>query len=374
MILTIGSFELLARGTGYILISERYNMTRFWTYVLATSGYFAKKPLKFNVTPKGAGDVPFKTYAPQLILALLSIGAFGWALIARHYGWVNYNDGGGFSTAFLVNGIWVAWNLYFALYVVRHSINSRQQRADYRFAQRLPTRVRTLVDGKASAAETFATTEDINSSGLAFRCTHEFPNGTSVEIPLPLSGGEVVTHGLVTHVASKQSTYGTVYSHGVAFQDMPLETRDAIELHSAHHAIPISRQRYRQSIDVVENAVLRFTNPREGRRHVVALPALITVSNEDGETSLGMGLLEEESRTGVRLILESPAEPGTVVRWDVPGTTISGRGTAVFSRALESPLRLSFVVGVQRLEEPTPSFALWRRWGRSTQPATSDVA
>ena len=374
MILTVGSFELLARGTGYILISERYNMTRFWTYILATSGYFAKKPLKFNVTPKGAGDVPFKTYAPQLFLAAISIGAFVWALIARHYGWVDYNDGGGFSTAFLVNGIWVAWNLYFALYVVRHSIESKQLRADYRFAQRLPTRVRMLVDGKVSGEEIVATTEDINSSGLAFRCTHEFPKGTIVEIPLPLSGGEVATTGLVSHVTAKQSAYGTVYSHGVVFQDMSLETRDAIELHSAHHAIPISRQRYRQSIDVVENAVQRFTNPREGRRHVVALPALISVNGADGETSLGMGLLEEESRTGVRLILESPVEPGTVVRWDVPGTTISGRGIAVFSRALESPLRLSFVVGVQRMEEPAPSFALWRRWGRSTQPAESDVA
>ena len=374
MIMTVGSFELLSRGTGYILISERYNMTRFWTYILATSGYFAKKPLKFNVTPKGAGDVPFKTYAPQLFLAGLSIGAFLWALVARHYGWVDYNDGGGFSTAFLVNGIWVAWNLYFALYVVRHSIQSRQLRADYRFAQRLPTRVHALVDGVASGEETAATTEDINSSGLAFRCTREFPKGTIVDIPLPLSGGEVATRGVVTHVTAKQSAYGTVYSHGVLFQDMSLETRDAIELHSAHHAIPISRQRYRQSIDLVENAVQRFTNPREGRRHVVALPALIFTTTDAGETSLGMGLLEEESRHGVRLILESPVEPGTEVRWEVPGTTISGKGTAVFSRALESPLRLSFVVGVQRIEESTTSFAPWRRWGRSAQPAASDVA
>ena len=143
---------------------------------------------------------------------------------------------------------------------------------------------------------------------------------------------------------------------------MSLETRDAIELHSAHHAIPISRQRYRQSIDVVENAVQRFTNPREGRRRVVALPALISVTTEEGETELGMGLLEEESRSGVRLILENPIEPGSVLRWDVPGTTISGQGVVIFSRAMESPLRLSFVVGVQRLEEPREFLATWRRW------------
>ena len=375
MLLTIGSFELLSRGTGYILISERYNMTRFWTYILATSGFFAKKPLKFNVTPKGAGDVPFKTYAPQLILAIVSVVALLWAIVARHYGWVNYNDGGGLSTAFVANGLWVGWNLYFAVYVVRHSIESKQLRGDYRFAQRLPARVRAIVDGVPTGDAVMATTEDINSSGLAFRCTCQFPKDTLLEIPLSLSGGDIVTHGVVTHLTVKESPYGTVYTHGVVFQDLPLETRDAIELHSAHHAIPISRQRYRQSIDVVENAVQRFTNPREGRRHVIALPALISVLGDDGDTSLGMGLLEEESRNGVRLIVESPIEPGTVMRWDVPGTTISGRGTVVFTRALESPLRLNFVVGIQRMDETAAAVPIWRRWGRSAPPATTtDVA
>ena len=362
MILTVASFELLSRGTGYMLISERYNMTRFWTYVLATSGYFARKPLKFNVTPKGAGDVPFKTYAPQFFLAIVSITALLWALIARHFGWVDYHDGGGLSTAFIVNGIWVGWNLYFALYVVRHSIQSKQMRGDYRFAQRLPIRVRAVIDGEPVGDAVVATTEDINSSGLSFRCTCQFEEGTLLEIPLQLADGAVVTRGIVTHLNSTQSTYGTVYLHGVVFRDMPLEMRDAIELHSAHHAIPEARQRYRQSIDVVENAVQRFTNPREGRRRVVALPALMSVTTEEGETELGMGLLEDESRSGVRLILENPIEPGTVVRWDVPGTTISGRGVVIFSRAMESPLRLSFVVGVQRLEEPSEFLATWRRW------------
>ena len=371
MILTVASFELLSRGTGYMLISERYNMTRFWTYVLATSGYFARKPLKFNVTPKGAGDVPFTTYAPQFFLAIISITALVWALIARHFGWVNYHDGGGISTAFIVNGIWVGWNLYFALYVVRHSIQSKQLRADYRFAQRIPTRVRTVTDGEPVGEAVAATTEDINSSGMSFRCSGQFDKGTLLEIPLQLAEGTVVTRGVVTHQNATQSKYGTVYLHGVVFQDMSLETRDAIELHSAHHAIPEARQRYRQSIDVVENAVQRFTNPREGRRRVVALPALMSVTTEEGETELGMGLLEDESRSGVRLILENPIEPGTVVRWDVPGTTISGRGVVIFSRAMESPLRLSFVVGVQRLEEPREFFATWRRWMTHGAPTSS---
>lgn len=378
MVLTIGSFELLSRGTGYILISERYNMTRFWTYILATSGYFARKPLKFHVTPKGPGDVPFKTYAPQLLLAIVSMVALPWALIARHYGWIDYHDGGGLSTAFIVNGIWVGWNLYFALDVVHHSIKSRQLRSDYRFAQHLATGVRVISDGNVRGVPVPVTTEDINSSGLSFRCSCQFENGTMLEIPLPLAAQALVTRGVVTHRMARSTKYGPIYSHGVAFRDLPLATRDAIELHSAHHAIPVSRLRYQQSLDVVKNAVQRFTNQRAGARHTVALPVLVSTTgkNGEGESEFGMGLLEEESRGGVRLILASPIEPGTTMRWEVPGTPVAGRGTVIFSRAIESPLRVNFVIGVQRIGEPSAWFAAWRRWrgwGRLPAPA-SDAA
>src|SRR5207244_3985759 len=102
-------------------------------------------------------------------------------------------DGGGVSTAFVVNGIWVTWNFYFAAYVVHHSVKSKQLRADYRFAQRLPTRIRSIRDGVASGEPVPATTEDINAFGLSFRCTYRFETGDLLEIPLQLAAGTVVT-------------------------------------------------------------------------------------------------------------------------------------------------------------------------------------
>ena len=140
MVLTIVSFELLSRGTGYILISERYNMTRFWTYILATSGYFARKPLKFNVTPKGAGDVPFETYAPQFILAgsrwSRSCGrSWRGTRVDRLQRWRRRLRGvhgerrlGGVEPL-LRRCTWCGT-----------ASRRKQLRADYRFAQRLPTR------------------------------------------------------------------------------------------------------------------------------------------------------------------------------------------------------------------------------------------
>jgi cellulose synthase (UDP-forming) len=366
MLLRITAFELLARGTGYMLIAERYNMTRFWTYLRAIGGFFTTKPLRFNVTPKGAGDVPFKTYAPQFYLVLLSVISVIWAFTARYYGWVDYNDGDArLSAAFVVNLIWVAWNGYFAAYVVRHSIRSRQMRSDHRFAQKIPTRVRALLGDAMGGEAVPATTQDINSSGLSFRCTCQFPRDTLVEIPLRLSAGEITTVAIVTHVTPIETKHGTVYQHGVVFQEMPIATRDAIELHSAHHAIPHARQQFRQSMPLMDNAVERFVNPRGERRIPVGLPALMgTTVDGSGGVDLGMGLLEEWSETDARFVLDNPIEPGTEIRWDVPGTTISGKGTVAFTRAVESPLRASFVVVVRREVTATAGtrFPSLRRW------------
>jgi hypothetical protein len=281
--------------------------------------------------------------------------------VARRYGWVDYGDGdSGVSAAFVVNGIWIAWNLYFAAYVVQHSIRSKQMRSDYRFAQRIPTRVRPLMGDGTSIP---ATTEDINSSGVAFRSTVRFAPDTLVEIPLELSAGLIETVAIVTHVTETETKHGTVYHHGAVFQVMPIGMRDAIELHSAHHAIPAARQQFRQSVPLLQNAMDRLVNTRAGRRHAVGLPALIGGTSEvTGEIDLGMGLLEEESDGGARFILDNPLVPGAEIRWNVPGTGIAGKGTVVFSRSLESRLRPRFVVGVRR-NAPAPNrFAVIRRW------------
>src|SRR5207253_1798564 len=46
LFLSITAFEMMARGTGYVLISERYAMAKFFTYAWALSGYLATKQLK----------------------------------------------------------------------------------------------------------------------------------------------------------------------------------------------------------------------------------------------------------------------------------------------------------------------------------------
>ena len=351
LMLTIGAFELLARGTGLLLISERYNMAKFPTYLLATVTLITNRKLDFIVTPKGVTDVPFKTYAPQLALLLVSVAALFYAPLAYRYGWTFYGFPN-FEVAIWGSILWVLWNIYFAAYVVRLSLRVQQQRADHRFADEAPVRVVTR-DAEGAEVVHHALTNDLNPTGLAFTTSARIEPGTMVEITLPLSTRSVDVRGEVVHVEERPTRLGVRQLHGIRFDDLSVQDRDAIEMHCTHHALPIWRKRYHQSIDWFTRASSRMNDSRGARRHAVQLPARIALEepDDDGTTEIG-GLLEEVSADGARLLLERPLAPGTRVRFEVPGTELSGAGAVVFTRALDTPMSVRFTVGVKTERAP----------------------
>lgn len=365
VLLTIISFEMLSRGTGWILISERYNMAKFWTYIRACGGFFAKKPLKFNVTPKGTGDVPFETYAPQLFLLILSVASLIWATLAYTYGWVNYHAAGWSSLAFWLNGFWIAWNIYFAGFVVLQSRSSRQQRIDHRFIDAFPITVDATDKEGREYKELLALTQDLNPSGMAFRAAFALPKEARIRIALPLAQGTFDVSGRVMHVEKSYTGNNAIYTHGVQFDNLPIDTMDAIELHCTHHSVPMWRMKYRQSLNLFNKAVELVANIRGERRFFVQLPARVVIEGEEGESPTeGLALLEDVSARGARLLMEVPVPPNRLVTFDVPGTTFSGSGRVVFNRSLESPMKVRFVVGLGRQARES-RFRVWTREWRS---------
>jgi len=365
VLLTIISFEMLSRGTGWILISERYNMAKFWTYIRACGGFFAKKPLKFNVTPKGTGDVPFETYAPQLFLLILSVASLIWATLAYTYGWVNYHAAGWSSLAFWLNGFWIAWNIYFAGFVVLQSRSSRQQRIDHRFIDAFPITVDATDKEGREYKELLALTQDLNPSGMAFRASFALPKEARIRIALPLAQGTFDVSGRVMHVEMSYTGNNAIYTHGVQFDNLPIDTMDAIELHCTHHSVPMWRMKYRQSLNLFNKAVELVANIRGERRFFVQLPARVVIEGEEGESPTeGLALLEDVSARGARLLMEVPVPPNRLVTFDVPGTTFSGNGRVVFNRSLESPMKVRFVVGLGRQARES-RFRVWTREWRS---------
>lgn len=365
VLLSIISFELLSRGTGWILISERYNMAKFWTYIKTYKGFFVQKPLKFNVTPKGANEVPFETYAPQLLLLIISLVSVIWATFASYYGWVNYHASGWSSLAFWLNGFWIAWNIYFAGFVVLQSRSSRQQRIDHRFIDAFPIMVDATDAEGREYKELLALTQDLNPSGLAFRASFALPKGAMIRIALPLAQGTYDVSGRVMHIEKSYTGSNPVYTHGVQFDDLPVETRDAIELHCTHHSVPMWRMKYRQSLNLFNKAVELVANIRGEKRFFVQLPARVVIEGEDDEPPTeGLALLEDVSARGARLLMEVPVPPNRVIHFDVPGTNFSGTGRVVFNRTLESPMKVRFVVGVGRQARES-RFKVWTREWRA---------
>lgn len=363
VLLTVISFELLSRGTGWILISERYNMAKFWTYIRATGGFFANKPLKFNVTPKGTGEAPFETYAPQLAVLVISLASVLWATLASHFGWVDYHAPGWSSLAFWLNGFWIAWNVYFAGFVVLQSRASRQQRIDHRFIDAFPISITATDKEGREYRDVLGLTQDLNPTGLAYRAAYQLPAGSTMRASLPLASGTFDITGQIVHVEQGSAGGNTVYTHGVHFDALPLETRDAIELHCTHHSVPMWRMKYRQSVNLVGRTVQMLANIRGERRYSVKLPARVTVEGDTAETQTeGLALLEDLSPRGARLLMEIPVAPNTVISFEVPGTSFSGKGRVMFNRILESPMKTRFVVGVEREARESRLRAWTREW------------
>jgi hypothetical protein len=375
LLLTIVSFELLSRGTGWIVISERFNMAKFTTYMAAVPALFTKKRLKFNVTPKGHGGVPFYTYGPQLLLFAISLTSLVWGGFAFYFGWIDYPVSGWTAAAFIVNAFWICWTLYFSAFVVRKSLLSRQRRSDHRFIESFAIQVEPATSYGARMKPRVAMTQDLNPAGLAFRAVYRHEPGTKLDIELPLASQRLRVRGTVVRVEPQKTAYGRIFRHGVRFNDLPLATRDVIELHCTQHSVPLWRTRYRQSIPVFEHVAGWLNDQRASRRQPVQLPAIVRVRPKGARAMVdtGIALLEDVSPHGARLIMENPLEPGTPVRYDVPGTSLTGRGTVVFSRTFESPMNVRFAVGVSLDRSPMPASGIDRvlrwRW-RSTTPAT----
>ena len=344
--------EVQARGRTSTWAAERFHMVKFWTYTRAVFSIFSRRPRSFKVTPKGAGHVPFRIYAPHVVLMALTVLAVVWATVASATGWIEYPGYGWGSLSFISNGFWAAINFALAFAVVRMSRRIRQQRHDHRFRGSFPVGVRVAREGGRVTRAHVALAQDLNPGGMSFRSTRPLEQGTDLRLTLQLSTATVNVKGKVLRCEVDDAESGT-HRIGVAFEGLPMNVRDQIELHCTQHAVPLEQSLYRfagAGIGVLEKPINWVLSTRQGRRKRVNLPARISVGGRvRGERRLEqVALLEEVSEGGARLMIDTPFPPGTPIEYHVPGTAIRGRGRVVFARALETPLGVSFAVGVAR--------------------------
>jgi hypothetical protein len=226
----------------------------------------------------------------------------------------------------------------------------KQQRDDHRFAEQMPIEVQVATPDGVTLVP--AMTADLNPTGLGFRSTTRVEPGSAVSLALPLGTGSVTLTGDVRHVEAEQSHFGQVFMHGVAFGVLPLEVRDAIELHCTQHSMPIWRGKYRQSIDILTRAGEIMRNLRGQKRRLAGLPARLIANGAPMVPDAGMLILEEMSAGGARLVGVSPIAPGTAIHFEVPGAQVSGVGIVRHVQMLPSTTMALFSMGVE-LSKPS---------------------
>ena len=346
ILLQLVSFKLLARGHGSLLLADRYAMAKFFTHLLAVTGYLTRKPLKFRVTPKGVDSAPLSSAIPQLAVVVLTLAALAWAVYERTLGYNDEIPGWG-SAAFWVNVVFALWNASVAAQIVQLSLGGRHRRAEHRIAESLAVTFRVLrPDGKLSSTD-IAVTENLNQSGLALRTMYAVPDGSRVEMILPLSTSEVPVRGRVVHQTTSDTRLGTVHIVGVEFDNMSQDARDAIEMHCSHHAMPLERQRYSEGALSAGGALRRLLYLRAERRLTVGMPARVTSGTPGHTRDLGIGLLEDVSTGGGRVLLDHPVAEGSQLTLDIPGSSLKTSGRVVFVHSLETSLGMRFVAGFE---------------------------
>ena len=195
-----------------------------------------------------------------------------------------------------------------------------------------------------------------------------------VRLAFPVSNRVLDVRASVIHVETVDTTHGPVHAHGVRFVDLPVEERDAIEMHCMQAALPVWRKRYRQTLDLFARTNEWVHNARGRRRRSVQLAAQVRADEPGQDQALVGGLLEEISDSGARLLLERPLTPGSTVHFEVPGTALRGTGQVVFTTAIETPMSVRFSVGVSlnggRGVPARRGFPLWwTRGGGTRAPA-----
>ena len=343
LLLRGASFHLLTRGQGTLLSADRYWMAKWFTHLAAVRSWFAPARQAPLPAVDESASVPLRTVAPQLALIGLTAAALGWASFARTLGYGSEVPGWG-PTALVAAVLLALWHAGLAAHVVQLSLAGRHRRGEVRFHESLSVALRVFrEDGKLSSTD-IAMTEDLTPTGVALRCMYPIREGGRVELTLPLSGGNVSVRGHVVRHGVSETQFGTVHLAGVEFDGIDRGVRDAIELHCAQHAMPIDRQRR----DAVGARALRRLRELRGEQRVdVGMPAHVRVGTGDEARDIGVGLLEDVSPRGGRVVLDHPVEEGAEIALQIPGSSIAASGRVVFVHALKTGLGMRFVAGFQ---------------------------
>jgi cellulose synthase (UDP-forming) len=171
----IGSYEIVSRGKGRLLMDELFNMVSVFTLLRAIKRvlFGRGKPSRFEVTSKhGHGERDLGPVLPHLLLLGFSALAISWSLMGLGFG-IN-EDVKGASTGIF----WSLYNATLMIAVIRLGSRPPEKRAGCRYRGNFAVEAR----GTGAEAGRLGVTADLSEQG----CTLLWPNALEVGSRLPI--------------------------------------------------------------------------------------------------------------------------------------------------------------------------------------------
>ena len=130
----VGSYKLLSRGTGRIVMDEIFNMANFYTLLSAAKRFvFGRRAGTFVVTSKRGGESgQERAVLPQYVLIAMTVTSLVWSTLGLGFGVTEDIVGAGIAT------FWALYNLALMLVVVGFASRPAQKRQSVRFRSSVP--------------------------------------------------------------------------------------------------------------------------------------------------------------------------------------------------------------------------------------------
>ncbi len=299
----VGSYKLLARGTGRLFMDELFNMANFYTLLVALWRFLAGGRGRFVVTSKRGGEGGNdRALWPHYALVVFTVLAIVWSALGLGFGVTEDVVGAG------VAAFWSVYNLSLMLVVLSFARRPLQKRQAVRFRASVPVE---LLDAPANGW--LGVTLDLSETG----CTLLWPR------PLLVGGRLRLRLHLGAHPldcdADIVSLHDTVRSewvaYGVRFRFTGTDGADRLADRLYNMAVPEIFTRLTRpswSVRVARAAISRVlrTTTLRAPRYEAYLPLRLQI-RDGGEF---LATTRDLSRGGLSLVSPRPLATGTVVR------------------------------------------------------------
>ena len=357
LISLIGSYIVVSRGRGRLLMDELFNMVSFFTLVRAMKrvAFGRGKPAKFEVTAKkGNGLSDAGPVLPHFVLLGFSIMAIAWSLMGIGFGVSDDRFGAGMAI------FWTLYNMALMLAVLRIGTRPAEKRGACRF------HVNFAVErpGIDRGATSIGVTADISDGGCSLLWPEPLTTGDQMPLRIHFGAQSAEWQCEVTSAAGRQPDGW--FRYGVRFVALTPEDIDLINDSIFSLVVPDLFASLTQPSWLVRQTKrlskwLRSRSRVRAQRQDARVPVRATTASGTFVTTV-----RDLSATGVSISAPWPLAVGTALDLEMFVPAGTWRGQVRVARVEARPSREGFdtwILGLhfehKQVEEEMEQFRRW---------------